>query len=170
MKTHTIDSEREKVLTINLIKEMPVDGSCEVITKKVDKSSTAKQRRLQWKWNTEVAESGLGRDDTKAGVHLTAKWLFARPILLRDDEVYGATDSGFFEVIKDHPEDIKKDYIKQFASQYISTESMTRKQRAEYLTDFQRYWAGKGVNLTDPDDYGRNLLRHKPKKAMEHGR
>jgi hypothetical protein len=45
-------------------------------------------------------------------------------------------------------------YIKEFASQYISTERLSRKQRAEYLTEFQRYWIGKGVDLTDPASQG----------------
>jgi len=44
--------------------------------------------------------------------------------------------------------------MKVFASQYISTERFTRKQRAEFLTDFQNYWTGKGVELTDPSLQG----------------
>lgn len=157
MRSVIIKSDQNKRYLKSLIDEIPLDGGTTVDIKKTAQDSTSAQRRLQWMWNGEVAQSGLGRNDTKDGVHLTAKWMFARPILLRDDEVFGAIYAGFFEVIVDHPADIQRKYIKQFTRQYISTEGMSKKQRAEYLTEFQRYWVGKGVNLTDPALQGVDL-------------
>lgn len=78
--------------------------------------------------------------------------MFARPILLRDDELFGIIYGKFIETITGsvaYPQ-----LCKIFSDQYISTERMTRKQRAEYLTDVQRYWIDKGVNLTDPAAHG----------------
>jgi hypothetical protein len=154
MKTIIIDSERQKTFAMNLIQEMPVDGTFTVEIKKTDVSSTARQRRLQWRWNTEVSQSGLGRDDTKEGVHTTAKWLFARPILLRDSEVFGAIFEGFSHMIQDISDQDRGEYWRQFTSYYISTEQMSRRQRAEYLREFEMYWRGRGVDLTNPDLQG----------------
>lgn len=154
MKTFILENEKRKTFVLNLIQEMPVDGSMTVITKKTDLSSTAKQRRLQWLWNTEVAASGLGQDDTKNAVHVRAKYMFARPILLRDDEVFGAVYAGFSEMVEQVETGTRADMWLAFTRDFVSTERMTRAQRAEYLTEFQRYWTGKGVELTDPDTQG----------------
>lgn len=152
MKSILINSDRQKTYAKSLIDEMPAMGTYIVEIKQVDESSTAKQRRLSWLWFSEVAASGLGKNDTKEGVHLTAKWQFARPILLRDDELFGMIYEKFIEVVTGSATYVE--FCRAFSDQYISTERMTRKQRAEFLTDFQRYWTRKGVNLTDPATQG----------------
>jgi hypothetical protein len=157
MKTIIISSEMQKTFCKSMLDEMPIDGSKTVIFKNTDMSSTAKQRRLQWLWSKEIAESGLGQDDTKEAVHIRAKLMFAHPILMRDDEVYPLLYNAFKETVK--TSENYAFYIRDFASQYISTERLSRKQRAEYLREKQLYWTGKGVNLTDPSLQGldRNL-------------
>ena len=55
--------------------------------------------------------------------------------------------------------------MKWFISHYVQTEKFNKSQQAEYLTDVQKYWVGKGVNLCEPNDYGKNLLRFKPTKG-----
>jgi hypothetical protein len=152
MKTIILNSDRQKTYAENLIKESPADGSMTVIIKQTDMSSTARQRRLQWLWYTEVSQSGLGQDDTKEAVHVRAKMMFAHPILMRDDDVYPLLYSTFKKAVENST--VYSAYIKEFASQYISTERLTRKQRAEYLSEFQRYWINKGVELTDPATQG----------------
>jgi hypothetical protein len=152
MKTIILNNDRQKTYAENLIKESPADGSMTVIIKQTDMSSTAKQRRLQWLFYTEVANSGLGQDDTKEAVHVRAKMMFAHPILMRDDDVYPVLYNTFKRAVE--TSETYSVYIKEFASQYISTERLTRKQRAEYLSEFQRYWIGKGVELTDPASQG----------------
>lgn len=164
MKTIIITNEQQKKYAQNLIAEMPVDSSMTVITKKTSMDSTAKQRRLQWMWYTEVAAAGLGRNDTKEGVHTTAKWVFARPILLRDDKTFGAVYAGFEIVVNSEENRSRADMWREFTQYFISTESLSRRQRAEYLTEFQRYWTGKGVELTRPEDQGLDeYLGFKPK-------
>ena len=69
MKNIVIDSDQRKTYCRTLIKEMKADGTSEVIFKKVDKSPTAKQRRLWFKWCREVSRSGLGQDDNVDAVH-----------------------------------------------------------------------------------------------------
>lgn len=164
MITTVIKSEANKTLVYNLIKQMPLDGSFEVITKKKDKSSTAKQRGLQWRWYTDVATSGLGQYDDKQEVHTRAKWLYARPIFLRDDPFFGMIYEAFMKAVEYDPEYSEK--CKKFSEQYISTERMSRAQRAEYLTNFQRFWLSQGVELADPDSYGLNSRLGYTKKEL----
>lgn len=159
-KTIIISSEQNKTYAKSLIDEMPVDGSCEVTTKKVDKSSTAKQRGLKWRWNQDISRSGLGGNDTSKTVHRWNKKEFGHPILMRDNKNYAILFKGFRENVQKLEDYI--DRMKWFVEHYILTESFTRRQQAEYLTLVQQYWVDKGVNLADPDDYGKNLLRFKP--------
>jgi len=155
LKTIIVNSAREKTYTINLVKELPEDGSKTVEIKNTGMSSTAKQRRLQWLWAGEVARSGLGQDDNKESVHVRAKWMFARPILLRDNELFGILYNAFMDLVKDSV--AVPELCRQFTAQHISTERMTKRQRSEYLSEFERYWTCKGVQLTSPDLLGLGL-------------
>lgn len=155
MKTIIITSDQQQRYALSLVGELPIDGTMEVIVKKVDKSSTAKQRRLRWLWAGEVAMSGLGKHDDKESVDLAAKWMFARPILLRDDDMFGAIYEYFMDLMKNSP--VFSESCKKFTAEYISVVRMTKKQQSEYLAEFQRYWIGKGVNLTDPETQGVDL-------------
>lgn len=151
-----VDSERQKNFCLTKIKELELDGSDTVVFKKTDKSPSARQLRLRWLWFSEVSKSGLGRNDTKEGVDLTAKWQFARPILLRDDDTFAIIYDHFMETVKDYSN--KSSMIKEFTMDYISIEKlMSMKQEAEFLTDFQNYWTRAGVALTDPSMQGVNL-------------
>ena len=152
MRVIIINSIRQKTYCKTLIDEMPDDGSITITVKKTDNSATAAQRKLQWLWNTEISQSGLGQDDTKESVHTRAKLMFAHPILMRDDEVYPLLYNAFKRAVE--TKENYAYYIKDFANQYISTERLTRHQRAEYLRDIQSYWTEKGVLLTDPSLQG----------------
>jgi hypothetical protein len=162
LKTVIIDSDRQKTYAINLIQQMPIDGSFEVITKKVDLSSTAKQRGLKWRWNDDILKSGLGNFGTAMDVHIYNKKEFGHPILMRDDKNYPPLFRGFRDNVKQLDDYIER--MKWFVSNKLETEGFTRSQQAEYLTYVQQYWVSKGVNLCDPNDYGKNLLRFKPNK------
>ena len=160
-----MDSERQKRYSKSLIDEMKIDGSKTIVFKNTDLSSTAKQRKLQWLWNTEISQSGLGQDDTKESVHTRAKLMFAHPILMRDDEVYPLLYNAFKEAVKTSENYAL--FIKDFAEQYISTERLSRRQRAEYLKDMQNYWTEKGVELSDPSLQGLDQhLGYKLKKKQ----
>lgn len=153
-----IDSPWNKAEAIKQIYAITTDGSMVVKIQKVDKSVTAKQRGLWWKWMKDVSESGKGQDDTKEAIHIRAKWQFGRPVLLRDDDLFGIIYHQFMGYVQGTPG--FAECCRAFSEQYISTERMTRKQRAEMMTDFQRFWTGHGVNLTDPDDFGKDLLKY----------
>ena len=160
MRQIIIDSERQKKYAKTLIGEMPLDGSCEVITKKVDKRLTTKQRALWFIWCRDVALSGVGSNDTVIDVHTSEKWRVIRPILLRDDEVFGIIYNAFMQTIQGSL--VFSESCKIFTRDYISTERLNRNQRAESLSEFEKYWFNKGVNLTIPGDYDKKLLRFKP--------
>lgn len=156
MKTYLLRNERDQDICWGAIRNIPLDGSRYVEIKKIDESSTARQRRLRYKWFSEVAVSGLGRADTQQGVCLDAKWMFARPMWIRDDEVFGIIYGKFIEVVSEykqsHPQKYAESCLK-FTDQYISIERMSRKQHAEFLREFERFWISKGVELTDPNKY-----------------
>ncbi len=166
MKNLIIDSNRQKILAKSLIDQMPNDGSEQVTFKKVDKSSTARQMRLRFKWMGQLAKSGLGKHDTKMSANLGAKYQFGLPILLRDDALFCGMYNHFLETIEPYVNN--GSLIKEFVERHMSiSKLMSRKQQAEYLSDFQQYWVRKGVNLCDPSDYNVDLkyqVKDKPNK------
>jgi hypothetical protein len=153
MKSFILENEQRRTFVSNLILEQPVDGSVTVEIKKTVTASTAAQRRLKWLWNEEISRSGLGRDDTAQDVHIRNKMKFGHPIKMRDAveadaDFYPELYTAFVETYKNHP--AYPMMVKFFADNHIKTEKFTRKQNAEYLTNVQRYWTGKGIELTDP--------------------
>lgn len=155
MKTILINSPREKTFALSMVGEIEPDGTMEVIIKKIDGSSTAKQRRLRWLWMGEIARSGLGRHDTAKDVDRVCKWEFAIPIFKRDDPDFHSILRFFIGLVYDR--DDKPEAWRKFLDKHVSVENMTRAQEAEYLTEVQRFWIGKGVSLTDPSTQGVDL-------------
>lgn len=134
------------------INKIECDGKVMVtISNSGDKS--ARQRGLQWRWYTDVANAGIGgkHEDTKEGVHLVSKYRWAIPILVRDDHFFSEIYNAWFEACKNHDE--RKQW---FVENQVHTESFNTSQMAEFLTEFQRHY-GQYVNLTDPQD--KYLLR-----------
>jgi len=114
-------------------------------------SKSARQRGLQWLWNTEVANSGKGgkHEDTKEGVHLVSKYRWCIPILIRDDpnfadlyliwkQLYGGDEERML----------------WFTQTQVHTEKLSASQMAEFLTEYQRHYSSQGIELTNPDDMG----------------
>ena len=156
MKSILLNSERDKKYCQTYISKQPADGSKIVTIKDASASLSDRQMRTRWMWATEVAKSGIGSDDIKKDVDTRAKWMFARPILLRDDEVFPVVYQGFLNTIEGSVNYSR--YCRDFARDYISISKMFNKyQTAEYLTEFQRYWLDKGVDLTDPALQGVDL-------------
>lgn len=155
LKEIIIDSELRKTYCKSLIDELKEDGSDTVEFKKTDISPTAKQRRLWFLWSREVSMSGLGQDDTVDGVHIRAKWKFVRPLMLEQSEMFASIYNYFMETVEYDAE--KPKLCQEFANDYISTEALTKENRIKSLKDFQRYWVGRGVCLTDPDLRGWNM-------------
>ena len=114
-------------------------------------SKSAKQRGLQWKWYTEVANSGLGgkHEDTKDGVHLVSKYRWAVPIFIRDDVHFNDLYAIWIQLYGKDPE-----RMEWFIDNQVHTEKFSVSQMAEFLTDFQNRYLEVGVNLTDPGEKG----------------
>lgn len=135
---------------ITRILELTPDTTIQV---KISNTGTKsdKQRGLDWTWNTEISQAGIGgkHEDTKKGVHLACKWRFGVPILRRDDDFFAALYVGWLEKHKGDEE-----AIMWFIDHHVSTEALTVSQMAEYLTAKEMFYSSKGVNLTDPQFKG----------------
>ena len=140
-----LGSNYGKLKLISRINELPIDGSIKA-TLTPTKSKSVRRRGLQWLWYTETAESGIGAYDTKNDVHRAAKWKWAVPILLRDDEEFCEIWPELLHLFEKDPEKMK--YI---VDNFVSTEG-TGFAIGEYLTDYERYYREHGVPLTIPED------------------
>lgn len=146
------DTDRSKVVSAidKAIADLPADQHFDVIIKNHETSKTAAQRRLNWKWNNEVARSGIGQYNDPERVHMHAKWVFAKPLLLAGEDDYSSWVSDmWWLLLKEHPMDTERQ--KHFFMYAVHTEQMTPEMIAEFLKSFQYYWTSKGVRLTDPD-------------------
>ena len=155
MKAIIIKSEKNKTYCKSLIDEAPIDGSVTVEIKKTPTDATYKQQKLWFKWCGEVSRSGLGGNDNTSDVHIEAKWRFVRTILIEENDIFGIIYDHFMKTIKGSV--TESEYCKKFANKWIHTNDLTRHGRIRSLTDFQRYWILKGVNLTDPAMRGVDL-------------
>ena len=147
--------ERRRTAAIERMKEFELDGKVKVtFCNAGDKS--AKQRGLDWMWNTDIANSGMGGEfeDTKQNVHLVCKYKFAIPIFIREDPYFAELYKLYINKYKNDPE-----YMKWFVDFKVHTEDFNTSQMAEYLTDKQRHYLYYGFPLRDPDDY--KLLYYK---------
>jgi len=144
-----IVNQTVKVNLAMRIGEIAIDGKIKVTISDAGNKSV-KQRGLQWKWNTEVARSGIGgkHEDTKNGVHLISKWRWAIPILIRDDNFFAELFAAWKAT---HGND--EEAMRWFVDTQVSTEKFSATQMAEYLTDFERHYSPL-VNLTNPDLMG----------------
>ena len=149
-EVYWLGSESTKEAVINRINEIDINGSMKCVISE-SKGKSARQRNLQWAWYDQVAKSGKGRDDDKDDVHIRAKYQFARPILLRDDEMFAHIWAGIYGTYANEPE-----ALRYAAAEFMSTEKFTTSQMAEYLTEFEKYWRPH-VDLLIPQD--KDLLR-----------
>jgi hypothetical protein len=150
--------ERARKTAMGQLMDLPADGSMKVVFSGAKDKST-RQRGLQWLWYGDVVKSGIGgRDEeTENRLHLTAKYRWCLPIQVRDDDYFAALWLSYYEANKHDPRKLE-----WFVDHHVSTEDLNQAQMAEYLTNFQNYYALElGVNLTDPEEKGwRNLLTY----------
>ena len=128
----------------NRLDELELSGSTK-ITISSQANKTDRCRGLQWRWNTDVANSGMGSFDTKDDVHLAAKWKWAVPILKRDNAEFSTLYTSLFREYGEN-----KEVMRYIINEFVSTESKGFA-IGEYLTDFERFYRGHGVPLTTPD-------------------
>ncbi len=109
------------------------------------KIRTDKQNRLQRKWLIEIAEQ-LG-DRTTEQVRGEIKLHIGVPILRNENAKFA---EKYDSMIKPLPYEIKLAMmIEPF--DFAVTRNMTTKQKAHFLDETVRYWAERGIVLTDPE-------------------
>ena len=149
--TFWLGSEAMRARALEAVKAETINGSKKVVISDTRSKST-QARGIQWLWYTEVSRSGIGSRDTKEEVHRDAKYLFARPILMRDDETFCEIWPEIEKACAGDP-----DKLAYAVDNFISTEGEGFA-IGEFLTDFEHYWRGKGVNLTNPDPQQRKTI------------
>jgi len=112
---------------------------------------TRKQRGYQWRLYTDISKAGIGGEleETPQGVDLACKYRFALAIFMRDDSFFSELYDMFS---KSHNGD--KEHLKWFVKHQVHTENFNTSQMAEYITMIINFYAPKGVQLTDPSEYG----------------
>ena len=142
--------ERARKTAMSQLMDMPTDGSMKVVFSGA-KDKSAQQRGLQWMWYEDVVKSGIGgRDEANENrLHLVSKYKWCLPIQIRDDDHMADLWLTFYNQHCHDP-----DALEWFVDHQVSTEKLIRSQMAEFLTKFQEHYAGLGVNLRDPTDYG----------------
>lgn len=112
---------------------------------------TSRQRGYQWRLYTDISKSGIGgqHEETPESVDLACKYRFALAIFMRDDDFFQELYDMFRKAHNDDPE-----HLKWFVKTQVHTENFNTSQMAEYLTMIINYYAPKGVELTDPAEYG----------------
>ena len=146
-ESFTLINNAEKEKAIKFLQSLEANGKLKVVVSSAG-TKTARQRGLQYMWYTDVAKAGIGgkHEDTKEGVALLAKWRWAIPILIRDDEFF----ADLFAVYRDKWNDDEA-RMRYFIDVYVHTEQFNTSQMAEFLTEFQNHYS-QLVNLTDPQE------------------
>jgi hypothetical protein len=131
------------------IKELlTLHGSLEVVVSTENRGRSARQHRLLWLWNTEIANHlGLLKDE----VHELLKRKFAVPIFTRDDADYAEMVVAVKAVRKQGMEGYAEALAREI-SRLTSTTDFSVDQCQEYLNDIEHYAAEIGAELTFPED------------------
>lgn len=147
-------TERVRLNAVTRLMQFECDGKVQVTFSNAGTKS-ARQRGLQWRWNTDVAMAGIGgrHEDTKEGVHLVSKYHWAVPIFIRDDPNFADLWQYWHTKYRDNAE-----RMEWFVREKVHTEDFNTSQMAEFLTEFERHYAPL-CSLSDPEDW--KLLRSK---------
>ena len=143
-----ITDNKKRMQAINLISELPEDGTHQVEISAYSENRSMKQHRLYWKWVTEVG-GYMGND--KETMHLTFKEKFAVPIFMRDDEGYAEMVLAV-KAVRKSGLNSEADALKRKIVQLTSTTDFNVKQMTEYLNSIEHYSAEIGATITYPDD------------------
>ena len=152
-ESYRLINDQVRRTAITYINSLECDGKVQVVISATG-SKSSRQRGLQWRWCTDVANSGTGEnhEDTKEGVHMLCKYRFALPIFIRDDPFFSDLYTAYKRKWGGEP-----DRMRYFIEHHVSTEDFNVSQMAEYLTCMQQHYLEREVSLTNPDDMG--LLR-----------
>jgi hypothetical protein len=142
-----ITSPEKQAEAVTAVVKLSLDDKVKVtISSAKDKS--VRQRGLQWKWNTEVSQAGIGgkHEDTKEGVHSVSKFRWALPIMLRDDDFFSELYQAWMA------KNSSGEALRWFVDTQVHTEKFNTTQMGEYLDAFQKHYS-EWVDLTDPKEF-----------------
>jgi len=132
---------------------LTLHGSLEIVISTETRSRSARQHRLLWLWNSEIANHlGLFKDE----VHELLKRKFAVPIFTRDDANYAEMVVAVKAIRKQGMGDYAEALAREI-SRLTSTVDFSVGQMQEYLNDIEHYAAEIGANLTFPEDLCTNI-------------
>lgn len=127
---------------------LALHGSLEVVISTETRSRSARQHRLLWLWNTQIANHlGLTKDE----VHELLKRKFAVPIFTRDNANYAEMVVAVKAIRKQGMEGYAEALAKEI-SRLTSTTDFSVDQCQEYLHDVEMYAAEIGAQITFPAD------------------
>lgn len=133
----------------SLIWDIPIDGSHEVLIREAKSGRSSKQRRLQWKWYSEIGSS-WGWETKEVRDYYMKK--YAINIFYRDD-INGSANS--IDVIRDLKAEGMKMHYNEMVNCFvknITSNSFNVKQNHEYLEQIDRHASQQGMRLTIPGE------------------
>jgi hypothetical protein len=149
-KTITIKSNTQKSTAITEIKKLPLEPLHEVVIRKAAEDITARQRRLYWLWQTEIAKCN-GTDSEWEHREYKKKYLIT--IYRRDDPDFESMLQAINNVLKEgHRTDFQR--LKEYVLEKTSIMDASKEQMSEYLKLIQVDATMAGVRLTDPELHG----------------
>lgn len=141
MPSRTILTEHDRDMLLRFIAEQKPPFVA-TITK--GRGRSIEQNRTQRMWCREVAEQL--EDRTPEEVRGEMKLTIAVPILRTENEAFC---EKYDRLIKPRPYEEKLELMME-PMDFPVTRLFTTKQHAEFLDQFYRYWAGRGLVLTIP--------------------
>lgn len=148
-KNNAQDRQYQTAVLMRDVSKLEQDKNFEIVLRNYSDTKSDRQRRTNWLWNNQVAKSGIGSNDSADGVHLNAKWQFARPLLLAGNDDYSLWVQDLIKMLEEfHPNDNER--LKNLFVHGVHTEKMLPDMVSDFLNNFQNYWTQKGVKLTDP--------------------
>ena len=152
-----IDSNKKRVQAINLISELPEDGTHQVEISEYSPNRSMRQHKLYWKWCTEIGNH-MGHD--KGTMHITFKEKFAVPIFIRDDEGYAEMVLAV-KAVRRNGLNNEAGALKRKIIGLTSTTDFTVKQMAEFLQSAEHYAAEIGASISFPEDLYQSAMGRK---------
>jgi hypothetical protein len=142
----TISSPQSRQKAVGLIKSLP-EGEWTLKIWPWKQKKTSAQRRLNWKWNTEIGEqTGM----SKGEVHEMLKGELLWRIFYRDDPGYARAIDATIRVKPHSKSDF--DYLKAHILKNTHAEDCDVDQMAEFLTEIKRFCHEKELYITIPRD------------------
>lgn len=137
--SRNIANEAERELLIRYIEHQKLPFHATVAD---GRKRSLDQNSLQWQWAKEISEQ---RGDESADYYQRYNKLhYGVPILRADSEEYRES----YNLVLLH---LSYEQKMEAMKHYAVTSAMKTKQFSQYLDEVYRFWAGEGIQLTQPE-------------------